>query len=103
MAVAPVITHTIDLGLTKKLYVGTLTVTGTYLTNGDTVDAASNERFDYLFAQGKGYNYEWDAANQKLKFFQGDNTNAAAAPGIEVPNAANHTAASGAPFFAIGA
>lgn len=34
-----------------------------------------------------GYLIRWDATNQKLVVFQGDNTNAAAAPGIQLPNA----------------
>lgn len=35
----------------------------------------------------KGYQVAWDSVNGKLKFYLGDNTNAAAAPGLQVPNA----------------
>lgn len=103
MAVAPTIKKTIPLSRTRNLYIGTLAVTGTYTTNGDAVDASNNERFDALIAQGAGYNFQWDDANQKLKFFYGDNNNAADSAGIELPNATDHTGANGIPFMAVGA
>jgi hypothetical protein len=34
-----------------------------------------------------GYLIMWDEAASKIKVFQGDNTNAAAAPGVELTNA----------------
>lgn len=35
-------------------------------------------------ANANGYLYKWDRANNKLRIYQGDNTNASAAPNIEV-------------------
>lgn len=37
----------------------------------------------------KGYVPGYDESSGKLKFYQGDNTNAAAAPGVEVANTTN--------------
>lgn len=34
-----------------------------------------------------GYKFEYDLVNDKLMAFQGDNPNAAAAPGVQLPNA----------------
>jgi hypothetical protein len=40
----------------------------------------------------QGYTFEYVPATEKVKVYQGDNTNVAAAPGIEVANATNLSA-----------
>lgn len=102
MALVATVTEALSLGDTKVLYYGTLAFDSSYPTGGEAVDLANNERIDVLIAQGNGYTFKLDSANQKLIAYQGDNTNAAAAPGIEVANAANLAAVTGVPFIAIG-
>jgi hypothetical protein len=46
----------------------------------DTIDMTDD-------ASANGYLYKYDEANNKLRIYQGDNTNAAAAPNIEVTGA----------------
>jgi hypothetical protein len=82
-------------------YVGTLTITGTYTTGGDAIDFGSNERMRVVSVSGKGYVWEWDQANQKLLMYR-DNGTATAAALPQVANAADHTAASGVTFRALG-
>lgn len=49
-------------------------------TNGSVIHV-------YGISSKDGYSLGWDEVNKKLKVFQGDNTNAASAPGVELPNA----------------
>jgi hypothetical protein len=35
-------------------------------------------------SSGDGYLYKYDSVNQKIRIYQGDNTNAAAAPAVEL-------------------
>lgn len=71
---------------------------GVYATNGVAVtpNQLGMGRIDGMIitpqSGGAGFQFSWDQVNQKIKVHQGDNTNVAAAPGIEVPNATNLTA-----------
>lgn len=44
-------------------------------------------------ASANGFTYKWDQTNNKLRIYQGDNTNAAAAPAVELTTAATPAAA----------
>jgi hypothetical protein len=101
MAMALTVEETIPLAGNEYLYIGTITITGTYTTGGDAVDATGNERFRHLIVNGKGYVWEFDNANQKLLMYR-DNATATAAALPQVANAADHTGASGVTFIGIG-
>jgi hypothetical protein len=73
-----------------------LTFSGSYPAGGDVVDFR-----DYFKSTGKGivfivdlpatvagYMLEYDYANRKVLIRQGDNSNASAGPGIQIPAAA---------------
>lgn len=65
------IQHDINIGDTQHLYIGTLDFDSSYPTGGETVNVTGNERFESMIIQSKsGYNFEWDATNQKMKVFQ---------------------------------
>ncbi len=103
MAIAPVVNQRVELGDTEVLYIGTLTVTGTYTTAGEAVDIVGNERINVMLCPNQGgYMTAWDAAAQKLLFYQGDNANAGVAPGVQVANATSLVALNGMTFVAIG-
>lgn len=67
---------------------------GTKATNGWAITAqnlgfTSIGSLQFLILQTSvidGYLLEWDPANGRLHAYQGDNTNAAAAPGVELAN-----------------
>jgi hypothetical protein len=67
---------------------------GTKATNGWSISAAqfgfgSTAQIVAAILQSSvvdGYLLEWDVANGRLHVYQGDNTNAAAAPGVELAN-----------------
>lgn len=74
-----------------------LVSSGTYTTGGDALPTFGNlgfrrnvEMVHVFDGSANGFVYKWDSATGKLKIFQGDNTNAAAAPLIELPNATSH-------------
>lgn len=104
MAVAATVEQSFSIGGNQNLYIGTLAVTGTYTTGGETVDLGSNERLDVLVASSAagGFLIRWDRDNQKALFYYYDYDAVADGAAIQVANAANHTAANGAVFFAIG-
>ena len=77
--------------------VADITMAASYATNGDTYTLAQFEAgnaIDAIVFSGNpsGYQFEADLTNKKIKVRQGDNTNAAAAPGSEVPNTTNLSA-----------
>jgi hypothetical protein len=85
--------------------IGTLTITGTYVTGGDAVAVSGPsklERIDVLDVQGgrAGLVPDWDRANQKLKWFTSNG--AAPAALAELANAGTQTGASGAVALAWG-
>lgn len=101
MAMAATVEETIQLGGNEYLYIGTLAITGTYTTSGDTIDPSGNESFRHVIVTGKGYVWEWVPSTQKMKMYR-DNGTATAAALPEVANAADHTGATGITFVAIG-
>lgn len=110
MAAVATILEDIPLGGTRHLYRGTIAMDSSYPTGGEALDPSANTRFDFLLAKGGGaaasglgYQFEWDAANQKLVATYGDNNNASDGPLIEVPNATDLSAQTAIPFIAIGA
>ena len=65
---------------------------GTYATGGVSLapsDVGLSRIVSVVAPPASGYTFAYDYTNAKLKVFQGDNANAAAAPAVEVPNAAN--------------
>lgn len=75
-----------------------ITLSTSYATGGDTVTLASlglpSVSAMVLTSNAGGYNVQVvhgavETTAPLLKVYQGDNTNAAAAPGIEVPNTTN--------------
>lgn len=72
------------------------TFSSSYSTGGDTFAAADlgMKSVDAVILQSNsgGYNYQVDIPNLKILAFQGDNPNAAVAPGIQVPAATNLSA-----------
>jgi hypothetical protein len=87
-----------------NIYHGQITLDSSYPTNGEPIDLALNERIDVMICEQKnGYTFEWDADNQKLKVFRGDNANASPAPGVEVSNAVDLSAVTAIDWIGIGA
>jgi hypothetical protein len=89
---------TIPLGGSNKLYVGTLTMSSSYATNGDTIDwpgdwAATGGVTDarVQLSDTGGRVLEYDGTNGKVKAYQ-DNGTATAAALPEVANATNLSA-----------
>lgn len=75
-----------------------LVATGTYTTNGDALPAFGALGFKrnvdmvhFIDSSANGFIYKYDSAAGKIKVFQGDNPNVAAAPLVELPNATSHT------------
>jgi hypothetical protein len=88
MAATPTIDRDISIGQTEHLYLVKVVLDNSYPTGGYTLDFPANVQMERLnFPNVGGYQYEWIRSTQKLKIYRGDNTNAAAAPGIEVANA----------------
>lgn len=77
-----------------------------YPTNGEAVTFADLGVADtpdvVLCISGhKGYVFDYDAANQKMLVYYGDNNNASDGPLVEVANAADISAITGAKFLVI--
>ncbi len=103
MALAPVIESKYELGGTAFVYTGTFDWDNSYSTGGEAFDVTGNERFDIVLTAAKGgYVGVWDAANQKLLAYYGDNNNASDGPLIQVPDTTDLSAVTGVPFIAIG-
>lgn len=85
------------------LYVGTIALDSSYPTGGEAIDLALNERIDVLICENHtGYMFKWDASTQQLLVYRGDNTNAAAAPGVQVSNTVDLSALTAVNFIAVG-
>lgn len=67
----------------------------TYTTGGDALpsfgDMGFKRNLDYINitdeSSGDGFELKFDQTNKKIKIFQGDNPNVAAAPSVELPAA----------------
>jgi hypothetical protein len=73
-------------GNTRNTY-GTLAFDATYPTGGESFTARQvglSTLKNFFAYPSAGYVFEWDRTASKLKAFQGDNPNAAAAPMVEV-------------------
>lgn len=110
MAAVVTIEQTIELGGTEKLYFGTIALDNSYPTGGEAIDASGNERFDFLIASpgpaaasGFGYQFCFDAPNQKLLAAYNDYDAGADGPHIQVPNTTDLSAITAIPFMAKGA
>lgn len=80
------------------MHVYSIDFDSSYPTGGEAVtpDNVGLTRIDHaIIAPRLGFVFSFDLATSKIKAFQGDNTNAAAAPLIEVPNATNMAAETG--------
>jgi hypothetical protein len=103
MAATATAHNTYDIGGTAKMYVGTIAFDASYPTGGEAIDLGSNERLDIVLCPNNtGYQFSWDAANQKLLVYVGDNDNAADAPGAQVANTTDLSALTAVPFLAVG-
>ena len=81
----------VPLGGSNVLYPGTITMSSSYATGGDTLDMTGdlNPRDGrLLIGGGPGYVLEWDGANAKVKAYR-DNGTATAAALPEVAAAVN--------------
>lgn len=104
MAAVATTQKSIKLSSGITLYMGTIALDSSYPTGGEAVDFGNNERMDFVVtAPSGGYVGLWDAANQKLLQYYGDNNNAADGPLIEAPNTTDLSALTAIPFFGIGA
>lgn len=108
MAATVTIIDSWDTGGNRTEYVGTIALDSSYPTGGEALDASGNERFAWLHAlsggtaaSGGGRLYAFDAANQKLVAYHGDNDNAGDAPFVEVANTTDLSAVTALPFRAL--
>jgi hypothetical protein len=90
----------------SNLTINTLSLDASYPTGGYSLTPTQlgvglSVRW-VMAAPKNGYFFEYDYANSKLKVFQGDNANAAAAPGIEVANTTSLVAVTGVRVLAYG-
>lgn len=100
--------QTIPLTNGWDLIVGTFAMDATYATGGRLLDPALVARIERMtpqpggtVASGKGYKFEFDPITQNMVVLQGDNTNAAAAPAIEVPPGTNLATMTAVPYTAL--
>lgn len=92
-----------SIGATKTEYLLNIDFDSSYPTGGEAIDISANERLAFVGAQPtSGYVFQWDAANQKLLAYYGDNNNAADGPLIEVPNTTDLSSLTGVRARAIG-
>ena len=101
-----VVTPTSDeaIGESVHLYEGTIALDNSYPTGGYAIDVPNNARITTMVCGAAGgYTFHFIASTQKLKVYRGDNTNAAAAPGVEVSNAVDLSAVPAVPYIAMGA
>jgi hypothetical protein len=87
-----------EIGGSKRLYWGQATMSSSYATGGDTVDAPGDLGYEVAHFTGPGYLLVFDPVNQKVQAFR---QTAATGALVEVPNATN-LATVVADFMAIG-
>lgn len=97
LGVLALIASAIGASASEPTFVEEISMVGpaSYTTGGDTglqaayqaLGRAQAERtiVTVLPVDCKGYSVGWDSTLGKFKVYQGDNTNAASAPGLEVP------------------
>jgi hypothetical protein len=87
----------ISIGQSEALVFGTISFTGdtSYPTGGEAIDAPGDKGYHHLLVTSSGgYIGQWDATNQKIKAYYGDNNNASDGPLIEVPDTTDLNAVS---------
>ena len=97
-AVSIEVRDTFEIGRSKRLYWGKATLSSSYATNGDTVDATGDLGYEFAQLTGEGYVLKFDQPTQKVKAFR---QTAATGALVEVPNTTNLSAVV-ADFLAIG-
>lgn len=88
-----------------KIVTGTFDFDTSYPTGGEDITGIFNKFASTLgceFFPRNGYTFTTDYTNKKVLAYQGDNTNAAAAPGVQVPNTTNLSTLTGVRFIAWG-
>ena len=88
-----------------KILIGALTLTGTYVTNGEAMDISDYfpSELQLVLVESKGgFVFEYDYTAKKVKAYYYDYDAVADGAAIEVANTADITAANGAKFIAIG-
>jgi hypothetical protein len=104
MAATATTSKSVKLASGFVLYTGTIALDSSYPTGGEAIDLGLNERVDFLVTSPSGgYVGLWDATNQKLLMYYGDNNNASDGALIQVPDTTDLSALTAIPFFAIGA
>lgn len=78
-----------------------------YPTNGEPLtfaDLGFSDAPDVVVCIGghKGYSFDYDATNQKVLVYWGDNNNASDGPAVEVANTTDISAITAAKFLVIG-
>ena len=89
----------------RRVVIADLAFDSSYPTGGESVlpGLLGMQTIDFLLAEpAGGYSFEYHHTNQKLLARQGDNTNAAAAPSVEVPDTTDLSAVTGVRVIAIG-
>jgi len=86
------------------MVIGILTLTGTYVTDGEAMDLSGIFKDLQLvtFENKAGYIFEYDYTAKKVKAYYADYSASVDGALIEVANEANITAASGVKFMAVG-
>lgn len=98
-AVSIEVKGTFEIGGSKRIYWGKGTLSSSYATNGDTVDAPGDLGWEFaLVSAAAGYQLKFDQPTQKLKAFR---QTAATGALVEVPNTTDLSTVV-ADFLAIG-
>jgi hypothetical protein len=104
MAATLTVDERIQLGGNKTLVLGRVALDSSHLAAGEAIDSSTDENFDRLLsagggtaAQGFGYVFAWDKANQKLVVGYADNNNASDGPLIAVPDTTDLSALTSVP------
>jgi hypothetical protein len=87
-------TTNIDVIGSRRQVTGSITFDSSYLTGGEVLTPSLIGLYQIEHMEvdpAQGYVPRWNRSQTAptIQVFQGDNANAAAAPGIEVPNATN--------------
>lgn len=105
MAATINVDYTIDLGGGWEQIIGTFALDASYPTGGESLDPSNVARVERLMAQGGGtaatglgYQFNWNAADQKIVVLYADNNNASDGPLIQVPDTTDLSAITSVPF-----